>query len=323
VVTPTEPTPLTGALAANLYQGSRSEYLAQYMFSAFGTSLLVPRQEDYGLDLFCALTERIGRRALPYAYYAVQVKSTAVPWRIRGHASVNWLVNYPTSLIYCVVDKRRARLRAYQTSARFQASVVTEPLERMDLIPGAPGSGRPAQWDSAGNFQLGPPILDLTVNELGDRQRVIQLGEVLRTWVMIDQANLRRRHMGIRSSSMPPNYTTNEVPPVGGRATASLTVLTAEIRALADETAVDLLDWLGMVMIDEDDRVGAVLAGMLCRHLLGEQPGARPEEVPSLYTRLLTGGWLDAATGAGGHVTASLEKLLRELREQLSRPTPS
>src|SRR5579859_4054878 len=55
VTIPTQPTPMTGALAANFYQGSRSEYLAQFIFSTFGTSLLVPRQEDYGLDLFCAL----------------------------------------------------------------------------------------------------------------------------------------------------------------------------------------------------------------------------------------------------------------------------
>jgi hypothetical protein len=279
VTTPTQPTPMTGALAANLYQGSRSEYLAQFIFSTFGTSLLVPRQEDYGLDLFCALTERIGHRAWPYAYYAVQVKSGAEAWRIRGPKSVEWLINYPTSLIYCVVDKRKGRLRAYQTSARFLASFASELPEQMNLIPGkTSGPGRPTSWDSTGNFQLGPPILDLTVNELGDPQRVALYGQVLRTWVTVDEANIRRRRMGVLSWSMPPNYTTNEVPPTTGRATASLTSLTPQIRALADETAVDLLNWLGMVMISDDDRIGAVLAGMLCRHLLGEQRGARPEK---------------------------------------------
>ena len=206
VTVPTQPTPMTGALAANFYQGSRSEYLAQYIFSTFGTSLLVPRQEDYGLDLFCALTERIGRRAWPYAYYAVQVKSGADAWRIRGRKSVEWPINYPTSLIYCVVDKRKGRLRAYQTSARFLASFASEPPEQMNLIPGkTSGPGRPTSWDSAGNFQLGPPILDLTVNELGDPQRVALYGQVLRTWVTVDEANIRRRRMGVLSWSMPPN----------------------------------------------------------------------------------------------------------------------
>ncbi len=37
--------------APNLHEGSRSEYLAQYVFSMFGTSVPVLHQEDYGLDL--------------------------------------------------------------------------------------------------------------------------------------------------------------------------------------------------------------------------------------------------------------------------------
>jgi hypothetical protein len=164
-------------------------------------------------------------------------------------------------------------------------------------------------------LSLGTPILDFTLDELSDPQRVAQLGEVLRAWVTVDQANIRRRDMGIRSWSMPPDYTTNEIPPVGGRATASLTGLTPQIRALADETAVDLLNWLGEAMLNDVDRVGAVLAGMLCRHLLGDQARVAPEEVPWLYSKLRTGGWLDAATGASGYVTASLDKLLRELQE--------
>ncbi len=89
-----------------------------------------------------------------------------------------------------------------------------------------------------------------------------------------------------------------------GRATASLISVTPEIRAEADSTAVELLNWLGLAKLSDDDRVAAVAAGMLCRHLLGEQPGARSEDAPPLYPSLQTGGWLDAATGAGGYVAA-------------------
>ncbi len=71
--------PSPGAVAANLYQGSRSEYLAQYVFSMCGTATLVPHQEDIGLDLFCTLTRTSEGRAEPYAYYSVQVKSTPIP----------------------------------------------------------------------------------------------------------------------------------------------------------------------------------------------------------------------------------------------------
>src|SRR5215510_4078379 len=73
------PEPQTGSYAPNAREGARSEYLAQYVFSRFGTSLPVLRQEDHGLDLHCTLSERKGRRAWPVAYYSVQVKSTNRP----------------------------------------------------------------------------------------------------------------------------------------------------------------------------------------------------------------------------------------------------
>ena len=36
------------AIAANLHQGSRLEYLGYYVFTGFGTAVPVPRQEDRG-----------------------------------------------------------------------------------------------------------------------------------------------------------------------------------------------------------------------------------------------------------------------------------
>jgi hypothetical protein len=69
-----------GSLATNPHEGSQSEYLAQYVFSSFGTAIPVPHQEDTGLDMYCTLLERIGRRSWPFAYYSVQVKSTTAPW---------------------------------------------------------------------------------------------------------------------------------------------------------------------------------------------------------------------------------------------------
>ncbi len=56
-----------GSLTFNFHEGSRSEYLAQYVFSSFGTAIPVPHQEDTGLDIYCTLLEREGRLAWPRA----------------------------------------------------------------------------------------------------------------------------------------------------------------------------------------------------------------------------------------------------------------
>jgi hypothetical protein len=94
-----------GSIAPNLHEGSRSEYLAQYVFSSFGTA--VP--EDTGLDIYCTLLEREGRRAWPRAYYAVQVKSNMEPWIFDSEESVRWIIEHPLPIFLCVVLKAEAR----------------------------------------------------------------------------------------------------------------------------------------------------------------------------------------------------------------------
>ena len=48
-----------GSIAPNLHEGSRSEILADYLFSSWGTVTPVRRQDDYGVDLSCTLVETV------------------------------------------------------------------------------------------------------------------------------------------------------------------------------------------------------------------------------------------------------------------------
>src|SRR5579863_2017210 len=86
---------MIGSVAANFHEGSRSEILADYLFSSWGTVSPVRRQDDYGVDLFCTLTERIDRRARVQDYFAVQVRSKEDSWKFNDPKSVKWLVEHP------------------------------------------------------------------------------------------------------------------------------------------------------------------------------------------------------------------------------------
>ena len=63
---------MTGAVVANFHEGSRSELLADYLLSTWGTVTPVRRQDDYGIDLYCTLTTRAGQRAVVADHYSVQ-----------------------------------------------------------------------------------------------------------------------------------------------------------------------------------------------------------------------------------------------------------
>ncbi len=113
-----------GSIAANLHEGSRSEYLAQYVFSSFGTAVPIPHQEDTGLDIYCTLLERVGPRVWPRAYYSVQVKSTMDPWAFASPESVRWLIEHPLPIFLCIVLKAEARMLVYHTTPRFAAWIL-------------------------------------------------------------------------------------------------------------------------------------------------------------------------------------------------------
>jgi hypothetical protein len=68
----------TGATVDGFHEGTRSEYFAQCVLSAFGTSVPVPHPEDHGIDFYCTLTERIDQLIWAKASYSVQVKSEGV-----------------------------------------------------------------------------------------------------------------------------------------------------------------------------------------------------------------------------------------------------
>lgn len=204
-----EPISHAGSLAANLHEGSRSEYLAQFVFSSFGTSIPVPHQEDTGLDLYCTLLERVGQRAWPRAYYSVQVKSTMDPWIFGSPESVRWLIEHPLPIFLCVVQKSEARIFVYHTSPRFAAWVLPSLPSRLELVPGTDTKAQTVGWETGNRFSLAAPILNFTIQEILDTGFRKQVKGVLRHWIDYDIENLFRIRSGIQRFWVPADYETN------------------------------------------------------------------------------------------------------------------
>jgi hypothetical protein len=221
---------VVGAIPANLHEGSRSEYLAQYVFASFGTVVPVPHHEDSGIDLYCTLTERIGPRAWPKAYFTVQVKSTVDAWIFDSVDSVQWLIQHPLPVMLCVVDKANARIRIYHTSPRFYVWSLPPLPQRLNLVPETTPAGRCTQWAAdtkAGDgwkFSLSAPILDFSMTEILDDAFHESATKVLDMWLEIERQNLLRVKAGIYSFKMPDPYKTNSTEIGDGLFRASATL---------------------------------------------------------------------------------------------------
>jgi hypothetical protein len=260
---------MPGSIADNFHEGSRAEYLAQYLFSGIGTSISVPHHEDTGIDLYCTMTEKLGRRARPIAYFTVQVKSSDSPWEFSDRESVQWLIEQPLPLYLCVVDKSELRFRLYHTFARFHIwSLAVPSLERLELVPGPCGNGTYTDWDGGQRIALGAPILEVTLVESLEKNRATRMREILKHWLNLDTINLARITTGTLSYVMPQSYETNSIP----SGTASRTFGKGHVNVSEDELRSSFrnlhpaLLWLSRVQMESGDSVGAALTAMLMRH---------------------------------------------------------
>lgn len=202
---------MTGSVPANFHEGSRSEYLAQYVLASFGTAVPVPHQEDSGIDVYCTLLERIGKRAWPRAYYSVQVKSEMSPWEFSSPVSVRWFIEHPLPIFLCIVRKSEARIIVYATSPRFVVWSRPALPTQLVLTPGTDTQAQTVDWEAGDRHELKAPILNFTIQEIQDEGFRSHVAQVLTTWIDNDVENLGRIHSGIHSFSLPARYRTNEI----------------------------------------------------------------------------------------------------------------
>jgi hypothetical protein len=256
---------MTGSIAPNFHEGSRSEILADYLLSTWGTVTPVRRQDDYGIDLFCTLTETIGQRAVVTDYYSVQIKSTDDPWLIQGQDSVRWLVEHPTPLFLGCIDKRAGVLSIYKTLPRFLAA-FWEPIDRLELVPLAGDEGYGSGWTNPSRFELSVPILRVQIADLLDAEAMGRFREVLQFWVRIDRQACRFRSMGVLRLREPYRYRVNQVPDEGIVENGNARPTTAQLET-AIETTVEVLDCVGVQLLAQPDQKAALYAALLLNHL--------------------------------------------------------
>ena len=201
---------MAGAIAKNAQEGTRSEYFAQFVFSAFGTAIPVPHPEDSGIDLYCTLGNRLGRRFLVTHPYFVQVKSNKDPIEYSGMDDVKWLLSHNYPFFICVVNKKKVQLEIYQTLALTMVS--SKNLEKITLHPNCKKFDLFPQEISNEklDISLGSPIVKLKLPSLDGGVFQSQLSDTLKSWIELDQENIALKSTGFTIYRVPDPWQTNK-----------------------------------------------------------------------------------------------------------------
>lgn len=218
-------------------QGAQNERLADLLLSKICAVTRVPREQDYGLDFYCQLTQPDGHvvRTLPYSF-GVQLKprSTSNVVSYGGYADskdpsswkayeVEWLFTQALPfLIGLVTDDR---LDLYLTSVMWHARWEGGRPFRVDLTPdtpnpvtkdgllpvveevaGAPGDGK--RW----TIPLGPPIVSWSVAEAASETHLATVRQVLARALDVEKTNVLTHVQGVPYREWILNWSPNWLP---------------------------------------------------------------------------------------------------------------
>lgn len=210
---------MSGTRHYNWREGDRSEYLAVYMFSAFGLVTAVPRQEDIGFDLVCSIADREKGRLSFNNQYLVSVKSLSSP-NINLFPTgkddeellhFKWLFTQELPLLLSVVDKENEELRIFSTlpvwfllyeNMKDCGSVSL--LPRIDLSNTSnvdrPTKGSKVQ-ELPGRYHydvdLGFPVVRIRLQDLRDEEQLRNAKARLRLVVHHGQLSANYFHFGV------------------------------------------------------------------------------------------------------------------------------
>ncbi len=195
----------TGSIAANFHEGSRSEYLAQYFFSAFGTSFLVPHQEDSGIDLYCSLGTRKGPLLFIENYYLVQIKSKKDDI-IYENDSCKWLLSHNYPILICLIDKKENILEIYTTE--FIPSLMAKDKLKKVIITFNSNCNIKSS-DEVYIAKFTKPIIRSYILDIGKSEIKKKYESILNAWIKLDQENIERKNIGFDLQVVPEKFETN------------------------------------------------------------------------------------------------------------------
>lgn len=206
---------------ASFHKSNLNEYLAQCFLSALGVSAPVIRQEDIGIDFYCALSQETDSRLTFHSPFTVQCGSEGEKNFVYGgftdkgrwrQEAQDWLFAQQVPFFACTVNAKEARFRLYQTSAKWMVRNACGHLKMaaVELLPDVKcdpvGDSIPRVCiakdsdccDECDGFSYGVPlnrpVVELKIKDLTNKATLDQARDAMKMAVEVERGNITYNH---------------------------------------------------------------------------------------------------------------------------------
>lgn len=200
-------------------KGDKAEYITQGIFSALGYSLQVLRQEDYGIDFLCTLTEKNASVSYPSKSYSVQLKTSLdnIVYDIKDRMKVKWLFENNLPFFICYFDTNDNRVDFYSTSM-LSHYLITKPSNvtklSFQMDTGFERNSVFLQNHKPSNkiFKviLGKPFLSISILDLAIDTTIEQRKKILDKVLKREYENIVYKNLGLPFMRWLHEYETNK-----------------------------------------------------------------------------------------------------------------
>ncbi len=192
-------------------KGDRAEYLANYFLSHLGFISEFQRQEDFGVDFYCTITDIVNDDLIPTLPFMIQVKSSKEPivyGRVKKNKwhkeDIDWIFRLELPFFIGYISIEKLTLDIHNTSSLWfiereykNASqlVLTPKFDYFNISVGKPRQEDIKDWKYGGDgkryfVDLGNPIVSIHYNDLLDSEKLLTFKSSLKKIIKFEQNNI-------------------------------------------------------------------------------------------------------------------------------------
>jgi len=207
----------SSSMLTNLRDGDMAEYLAQFMLSNLGASILTPRPEDHGFDFHCTINaaERNKPPEFKDSFYLQTKLGDPKEIEVGGNTSggrwrrgqIHRVLNMDIPLLMGFVDVTRHQITIFQTSARWMLyyELITGRRPFKIIFRPSPSISKPASRKARSvnptkehdgkrwSVDLGPPLLRMRLHKLRDGKTIRAIKRTLTDYIEMERRSAAHR----------------------------------------------------------------------------------------------------------------------------------